>query len=256
MARGIFKLIEVASSSLSIEQAFLEDLKMSISKSEDSYVPSRFYKPSSMLCIRNMYYQRSGKSTDVRVLQASFKGILESGTDRHERIQKAISDMKKNGFDCEYIDVETFVKENNLTHIKIISKSGMETKCLNTKYSISFLADGIIKYKNKYYILEIKTEISSKFWNRTDAEDSHKTQATAYSLSFNINETIFLYENRDTCDKKSFLVVVTDDMKLDRVVGKIEECEGYLKRGIIPPKCDNKKACKYCNYVNSCREDG
>lgn len=255
MSRPIFKLIDIASNSLPVEQAFLEDLKCSIVKAKKPYKPSKLYKPSSMVCVRNMYYQRLGYELSANSTTPELEGILESGTDRHERIQKAIIEMKTNGFPCEYIDVESFVKSRQLEDIEIVSKQGIETKCLNKKYSISFLTDGIIKYRNHYYVLEIKTETSNKNWRRQEPEDGHKTQATAYSLSFGIDDVIFLYENRDNCSKKAFLVHVTDEMKFDRVVGKIESCEDYIKRGIIPPKCENKKACQYCNYLNQCRKD-
>lgn len=256
MSRAIFNLIDVASNSLPIEQAFLEDLKLSIVKNKKTRKPSTYYKPSSLACIRNMYYQRTGTDVNGNKPTSELEGILESGTDRHERIQQYIINMKENGFPCEYVDVETYVKSRNLKDIVIIGKNGIETKCLNTKYNISFLTDGIIKYRGKYYVLEIKTETSSKSWNRKEPEDSHITQATAYSLSFLIDDVIFLYENRDTCSKKTFLVHVTPEMKLDRVVGKIESCDGYVSRGIVPPKNENKKICQYCNYVNQCRKDG
>lgn len=256
MSRALFSLIENACKCLPPEQAFLEDLKVSIVKSQSPKKPSTYYKPSSMVCIRNMYYQVTAEPLSSNSTTSELQGILESGTDRHERIQQAIINMKGNGFPCEYIDVETFVKTRNLTDIEIVSKNGFETKCLNKRYGISFLVDGIIKYKGHYYILEIKTETSNKFWRREDAEDHHKTQATAYSVSFGIDDVIFLYENRDNCAKKTFLVHVTPEMKMDRVIGKIEQCDYYVKNGLTPPKEENKKICQYCKYINSCRRDG
>lgn len=257
--RAIFKLIDAATQSLPIEQAFLADLELSIQKSDQVRKPSPFYKPSSMVCLRNMYYQRTGEDLTYNNKSASFIGISHSGTDRHERIQKAVAEMKANGFDCEYVDVAEFVKSRNLTDLDIVKKQGMETKLFNKKYNISFLCDGIIKYKGRYYILEIKTETSGKHYRRRsskDAEDSHKTQASAYSLSLGIDDVIFLYENRDTCDKMTILVHVTDEMRMDRVIGKIEECDGYISRLIVPPKHPDKAPCKYCNYLNSCKRDG
>lgn len=257
--RAIFQLIDAATKSLPAEQAFLADLEASIQKSDKVRKPSPFYKPSSMHCLRNMYYQRIGEELTPSHRAASLVGITESGSDRHERIQKAVASMKANGFDCEYVDVAEFVKSRNLTDLQIMRKQGMETKLFNKKYNISFLCDGIIKYKGHYYVLEIKTETSRKHYERRsskEAEDSHKTQATAYAVSFGIDDVIFLYENRDTCDKMTIFVHVTDEMKMDRVIGKIEECDGYVSRQIVPPKHPNKAPCKYCNYLNSCKRDG
>ena len=66
---------------------------------------SNCYKPSSMNCIRNMYFQRIGAQKDNSKASAERSRIGESGTAAHEYIQKHIMMMKKNGMDCEYIDV-------------------------------------------------------------------------------------------------------------------------------------------------------
>ena len=119
------------------------------------------------------------------------------------------------------------------------------------------MCDGIIKYKNHYYILELKTESSFKFVNRKDVDSSHYKQATAYSLAFGIDQVLFVYINRDVLDMKAFMFNVTDEMK-ESLVGYIEECDGYISRMITPPKPEDvpKKACNYCMYKTQCRKDG
>ena len=104
-----------------------------------------------MNCIRNMWYQVNGSDQDDGQTTYSLIGICNSGSDIHERIQKAVCAMKDNGMDCEYVDVETYVKDNGLKDIDIVSKQGMETKLYHKKYNMSFLCDGIIKYHGKYY---------------------------------------------------------------------------------------------------------
>ena len=44
----------------------------------------------------------------------------------------------------------------------------------------------------------------------------------------------------------------------EELIGKIEECEGYVERLICPPKPEDlpKKVCEYCNYRQQCRKDG
>jgi CRISPR/Cas system-associated exonuclease Cas4 (RecB family) len=242
-----------------VEQAFLRDLKASIEMDANKSVrvASKTYKPSGMTCIRFMWFQLTEalpNKTDTR--SAELEGICESGTDRHERIQNAIMRMKENGMDCEYIDVGEYVTAHNLTDLDIISKNGNETKLYNRRYNISFLCDGIIRYKGKYYILEIKTETSNKFWNQKEVMDEHKLQGTAYSLSFEIDDVIYLYECRDNCAKKSFRFHVTDDMR-DTLVNKINTCDAYVANNICPPKPDmTKSACSYCNYSEECKKYG
>ena len=121
---------------------------------------------------------------------------------------------------------------------------------------MSFMCDGIIKYKNHYYILEVKTETSNKWWSREGVDEKHYNQATAYSIAFGLDEIIFLYVNRDILDMKTFIFKPTDDMK-QNLIGTIEECDEYVKKIILPPKPEtiNKRVCEYCSYRERCRKN-
>lgn len=257
--KNVMRLIDQAKENLSPEEAFLNDLKASIEKvdSKNKHKPSKTYKPSSLQCIRNMYFQVSGAECSGDRNTSELVGICESGTDRHERIQQYVCDMKKSGIDCEYINVSDYVKSRNLDYLDIVSNKKYETKLYHKTLNMSFLCDGIIRYKGHYYILEIKTESIYKWQNRKDVAEEHKNQATAYSTALNIDNVLFLYECRDNCSKKCYLFNVTDDMKTE-LVGKIEECDGYVKRMICPPKPKDlpKKVCAYCNYKNLCKQKG
>lgn len=257
--KNVCRLINTVTETLPLEQDFLNDLKRSIEMTadKDSRLPSKTYKPSGMNCIRASYYQIMGVQPDESSSSYSMVGICNSGTDIHVRVQTAVEQMKENGMDCEYIDVADFVKQRNLDYLDIVSKNGMETKLYHKKFNMSFMCDGIIKYKNHYYILELKTESSFKFMNRKDVDPSHYQQGTAYSLAFGLDEVIFVYINRDILDMKSFMFKVTPEMK-ENLVGYIEECDGYVHRMIAPPKPENvtKKACSYCGYKTQCRKDG
>lgn len=257
--KNVMRLIETVTDTLPPEQDFLNDLKRSIEMTadKDTRLPSKTYKPSGMNCIRQSYYQIVGKQPDPSNSSYSFVGICNSGTDIHIRIQIAVEQMKDNGMDCEYIDVTEFVKRRNLTDLEIVSKSGMETKLYHKKFNMSFMSDGIIRYKSHYYILEIKTENSYKFMNRKDVDPSHYNQGIAYALAFGIDQVLFVYINRDVLDMKAFMFNVTGEMK-EGLVGYIEDCDGYVKRLIAPPKPENveKKTCSYCLYRTQCRKDG
>ena len=241
------------------EQDFLEDLKRSIEMTENKSATksSNFYKPSSMNCIRNMYYTRTRKKQDENSSSYVMWGICNSGTDTHIRVQTAVQQMQDNGIDCEYVDVASFVKQRKLDHLKIVSKNGMETKLRDNVLNLSFMCDGIIRYKGHYYILELKTESSNKWYYRTNVDESHYTQATCYSMCLDLDEVLFIYINRDVFDMKSYLFTVTEDMKA-KVVDLIERCDKYVEKLICPPKPNNlsKKTCDYCDYKTQCRKDG
>lgn len=238
-----------------VATTFLQELEKSIVMDSATGKPykSTYYKPSSLTCLRYMYFYRTQTPIDEVNKPASSISILHSGEDRHLRIQNAISNMKKNGFDCEWVDVETYIKEHNLTHLEIQGKKQFETTVYNKDLDMLFLCDGLIKFENKYYIVEIKTENSTNFYKRIGVAEEHKHQATCYSLSFLINNVIFIYENRDFCLRKAFLFTVTDTLK-DEVKNLIKKCNECVDKKILPEKMPNKN-CKYCDYRIKCSQD-
>lgn len=257
--KNICRLIDCAKEDIAPEQSFLSDLKRSIemTNSKNSRAPSKSYKPSSMTCIRNMYYQVTGHKQDEGYTPYTLVGICNSGTDIHERTQKYVADMINNGIDCEYINVADFVRTRNLDYLDIVEQKGMETKLFHKALNISFLCDGIIRYKNKYYILELKTESQYKWQSRKGVDPKHYAQGTAYSLAFKINDVIFVYISRDVLEMKSFMFTPTEDMK-NALVNKILECDNYVKENKLPPIPEDvpKSSCEYCSYRNSCRQSG
>ena len=277
MARGLFSvsnLIKKEEASKNIASLFLQRIEEAYVKIQPPYKPSIYYKPSSLVCLRQMYFTRKGIDPEEEYKTASGIGILESGTDRHDRIQHVLDAMKNLGMEFEYIDVETYVKEHNLADIEIIEKKGMETKCFNKRYNMSFLTDGIIKYipENKYFIFEFKTEISQKFQTREHEEVIHQSQAACYALNFGIPDTLFVYEDRNFCNHKAFHYHVTEDDKKFKVTDKIEKVEKYLKEDKVQPKITNKdidpnyvggqdrvtgpsaKICQYCKFKEHCNK--
>lgn len=256
-SRALLNVLNLASDEeVPVEQAFLRDLKASIEKNagKNVHVASKTYKPSGMNCIRFMWFQMIGAIPRQDSKSAELEGICESGTDRHERIQNAIAAMKDNGIDCEYIDVGEYVRSRNMEDVEVVSKSGNETKLHNKRYNMNFLCDGVIRYKGKYYILEIKTETRDKFWQQTAVKTEHYLQGTAYSLSLEIDDVLYLYECRDNCAKKCYLLHITSDMKND-LVAKIITCDSHVENNTCPPKPQDltKSACAYCNYAEECK---
>ena len=256
--KSISKLIDRVNKEVPVEEMFLTDLKRSIELDNDknSRKPSQTYKPSSMKCIRNMYYQVTGAEPDSSDSNYCSVGICNSGTDIHVRIQTAVSQMKDNGFDCEYIDVAEYVKQRQIDSLDIISKSGMETKLYHKDLNISFLCDGIIRYRNHYYILELKTEASFKFAQRKGVDPSHYAQGTAYSMIFNIPDVLFVYISRDVLDMKAYMFRPTEEM-VKELVDKINTCDEYVAKNEVPPKPGDidRRTCNYCSYKSICDKE-
>lgn len=260
--KSVLRMLDESTNEGSVEENFLIDLKRSIELTDEKNrrLPSQTYKPSGMNCIRSMYYQVIGAIPTETSSNYSMVGICNAGSDIHQRIQQAVLDMKSNGVDCEYINVADYVRSRNLDYLEIVKEPDFEhhdyeTKLYHKILNMSFLCDGIIKYKGKYYILELKTEASFKFNGRTDVDPKHHNQGTAYSLAFGIDDVVFVYINRDLLDMRSFMFHVTDEMR-QKLVDKIQECDSYVQSKKVPPKPEiSAKACQYCSYKTQCDAD-
>lgn len=254
--KNIVKLIDEANVQVSPEKSFLQDLQRSIEMDEVKHKrpPSKTYKPSGMNCMRASYYTITGVPAVEDEMGYSIIGICSSGSETHERIQKAVAGMKDNNMDCEYVDVGQYIRTRDYPDIEIVSQQGMETKLYHKELNMSFLCDGIIRYKGCYYILELKTETTNKFWNRNGVDPGHYMQAKAYCTALGLNKVIFVYICRDNSQMKSFLYEVTDEMKQE-VIDYVKTCNEYIESAIVPPPLEDKRKCQYCGYKERCGKD-
>lgn len=236
-----------------ISNNFIKDLKWSIEETarKNDYKPSKKYKPSSLKCIRNMYYQRTGADLDPPTPSYILEGICNSGTDIHIRVQQAVEQMQKNNINCEYVDVGNYIEEHKIPDVKVLGKTEMETRLGYDPLFMTFMADGIIKYNDQYYILEIKTETDNKWKTTFDVLEEHKDQARAYSLVLGLDTVVFLYVNRSNLDLKSFIYTPTEEEKLE-LKNKILTCEQFVEKGKTPSKPRSNVACDYCRYKQRC----
>lgn len=257
--QNVARLIDLASKEQPVNESFLADFKRSIELTDEKCrgLSSPTFKPSSLNCARGCYYQIMQAQPDEGHSSFNMIGICNSGTDIHVRVQTAVMQMIENGIDCEWIDVAEYIREKCLNYLIVREKKGTETKLYDTRYGtyISFMCDGIIKYKGKYYILEIKTESSNKWYSRENVDPKHHKQAISYSNSFKLDDVLFLYVERDLLNCKCYIFHVTNEMRHD-LIAFFNEVQGYVERQIAPPKPDNNKICRYCNYITQCKKDG
>ena len=115
-----------------------------------------------------------------------------------------------------------------------------------------FMCDGLVFYKGEYYIIEIKTESTHKYGSHEEPWPAHKLQAACYSMCIGVPKVIFLYENRDNCDKKGYLFEVPEAM-IDKIGNTIAYVDNCVVKGIVPPKELDK--CTYCKYKMECERN-
>lgn len=255
--KTLMSLIKSKKEELPIEQSFLNDFKQTIMKLNPPRKPSKTFKPSSMNCARNMYFQILGAEVDTTITDPTSVRICETGSDSHERIQAYVSKMQECGFDCEWVDVEKYLEvqhsQGKLLSTRVMSKKQFETHCYNSDYNMSFLCDGVIRYREHYYILEIKTEVDNKGLYRTEADPNHRRQSICYSLCLGIDDIMWYYEERNFCTGKPFLTHNTDADKYE-IIELIDTVNQAISDQLPPPKTDNKRVCAYCPYKTECKK--
>lgn len=252
--KSLAKMVHNAQTN-SIANMFVDDLIYTVEQSNKTdYIPSLSFKPSGIGgCERGLYYELSGIKPDGTSEGYELVGICESGTDRHETLQNYVQNMQQNNVDCEWLDVGQYLEEKGISDPVVIEKKGNETKLYSRKYNMRFMCDGLIRYKGELYILEIKTESTHKFSNHNEPWPSHIQQATCYAMNLQVPKVIFLYENRDNCSKKGYIVTVTEKMiqRVETIINRVTQC---VSEGKVPPPEPSK--CTYCKYKNQCRIDG
>lgn len=262
--RKLSKLISQSVMRQPLNKAFLTDLMAAIEARDRKYKrkPSQYYKPSSFVCLRQMYFMRIGETPDDTRTEYNAIGMADTGTRRHEAIQEVLMEMEALGYDWRYVDVADYIKrkqeEGKCLDIEVVGKHGAETKLFHKTLSISFMCDGILERisTGQYYLFEFKNQVSFKFNGKEKVDAEHIDQVSTYCMALDLDQAFVTYENRDTCNLECPETFdVTPEMK-QRQVDKILECESYVEKLIPPPVYDTTKPCRWCQYATACKKAG
>ena len=262
--RGLINAIVSPVKERPLNRVFLGDVMTAIEKYDKltAYKPSVWYKPSSLNCLRQMYFTRTEAEQDITVTEYNSIGMADTGTRRHVAIQTVLEHMEEMGYDWRYIDVAKYIDEKHKAgkclNLEVKGTKGAETKLFDSVYKVMFMCDGVMQRisTGEYYLFEFKNQISFKARDKEGVDEAHYNQVTAYCAELDLDKAFVLYENRDNCNLQCPEVFeVTQEMK-DNFFSRLLDCEGYVERLIPPPKTDNPKDCKWCKYKTVCRKAG
>lgn len=271
--RKLGKLVTASAKKQPLNKAFLTDVMSAIEvlDSKGRRMSSKSYKPSSMVCMRQMYYMVTGEKPDDSRTDYASIGMADTGTRRHVAIQEAISAMAELGYEWRYLDVEEYVRQKQSVgkclDIQIQGKRGVETKLFHKTLNISFMCDGIVRHipSQEDFLFEFKNQISFKYGHddkepgavsKSHIDTQHEDQVCTYCMALDLDRALVLYENRDNCNLECPEVFeVTAEMKQARV-DKILECDSYVERQIPPPMHEDTKPCRWCSYKTACKKHG
>ena len=262
---GNNKVSSPKTASLPINYEFLNYLKTYIEeyRTHSSHIPSIYYSPSSLNCIRQMYYKRTGTNVDIIEDNYSSIGMADTGTRRHEAIQDVLVYMNSKHSRFLYIDVDRFISERQkrgkcLT-LQVKGKCGAETAVFDTKRNVSFRVDGIIyDIRNKqFYLFEFKNQISFKASKKSEVDQAHKNQVHCYCALLELDKALVVYENRDNCELYCPEVLEVTDYEKLSILNLLDKCESFVNENKVPPVPEDVSniTCNYCNYKSTCRQD-
>lgn len=262
MRKRLIEAVKGANERKSLNKVFLSDVMTAIEKYDNlkAHKPSEWYKPSSLNCLRQMYFMRTKTEQDDTITDYTSIGMADTGSRRHVAIQTVLENMESMGYDWRYVDVSDYIdmkkSQGKCAFLDVVGKNGAETKLFDNAMKVMFLCDGIMQRisTGEYYLFEFKNQISFKANGKEGVDKEHYNQVSAYCAELDLNKALVLYENRDNCNLECPEVFeVTQEMK-DSFYDRLLDCEGYVERLIVPPKCENTKICRWCKYKTACRE--
>jgi CRISPR/Cas system-associated exonuclease Cas4 (RecB family) len=219
----------------------------------ESKTPSRTFAPSQIRCKRVSWFRLRGvepeqESTVDRA--TNFTAMV--GTACHRNIQEVLSDK----LGASWVDPEDYLKSKQLLYKYSCRKNGYETQIeIFEPIPIKFAPDGIIFWKGKYWLLEIKTSEYSSFDKLSNIKPQHSDQIKCYATLLDIHDVLVLYQDRMYGGIKCYEVTVTDNDMKD-MWAMFTDVQNCVKMNVAPAKPDERKYCSpsYCRYYNRCKE--
>ena len=234
-------------------------------KSRDAKILSEYddpshktFAPSSFRCRRIQWFRLRGVQPDKPKTADSvldFTAVV--GTALHGMIQETLADSLGD----RWVDVGQYIKEN-LTdperYLLTTVPGSFETQVEILDPPVRFSCDGIIKWKDEYVLLEIKSSEFSSWSELTDPKPQHVDQTKCYCALLNLNRVFFLYIDRQYGGVKCYDVRHPSDNQT-KILKEMKEVQELAEYHICPdplPKGDSWCTPAHCKYYIKCSEYG
>lgn len=221
------------------------------------------FAASSFRCDRRSWFRLRGVQPDsARNTDAVLEFTAEIGTACHRIIQTRLKQHLSINADAEWVDVQAYIDEHRglfgSNYVCNRDDSGLETQVEVADPPIRFACDGIIRWKGRLYLLEIKSAEFSTWDKLIDAKDEHKDQAKLYATLLHLDGVLFLYIDRQYGSIKCFEMSVSS-LDKSAVHDKIDYVLRMVESNLAPdplPKGDRWCTSAMCPYYKKCREYG
>jgi CRISPR/Cas system-associated exonuclease Cas4 (RecB family) len=204
---------------------------------KSSYKKKVSFAPSSLgfagSCPRYWYYAFNGAEFDDKIEPAS-RAAMDSGIDRHIRIQKVYEQA-----DLEDVDIEKEVRYSDPP--------------------IRGFVDALVSMNGQTAVGDIKTVRSDKFnyiAQRMKVNKTHALQILIYMYILDVKYGYIHYEDKDTNAELFIPVTMTPRLKeyVERVFDWMRAVKENADNGEMPKRPFAKQAinCKYCPLATQC----
>lgn len=224
---------------------------------ECSKPPSPYIAPSGLRCQRAQWFRLRGTEPDRassadRVLNFT----AEIGTACHRMIQSNLRDALGE----DWISVTDYLNTHDIGHTYITKEvdDGLETQVEFTDVPIRFACDGIIRWKGKLYLLEIKSSEYSSFDDLTDPKSEHLEQIKCYSTMLKLSGVIVIYIDRQYGGLKFYEETISES-EMDNIRNTIQHIIDCVDANIAPdrlPTGDSWCSPNRCKWYKKCKEWG
>ena len=229
---------------------------------KDAARPSnKTFAASSFRCDRKSWFRLRGVQPDtVTVPDRGLQFTADIGTACHRIIQTNL----KAGLKENWLSVSKYLNDLEQTDYKFTynlkeDEDGLETLVeVTDPYPVRFACDGLIRWNDTIYLLEIKTSEYSSWNDMTDPKEEHIDQVKCYATLLHLDNVLFLYQDRQHGDFKCYELKVTS-LDKENIVNRFEHVMKCVKTNLAPdplPKGDKWCNPSMCPYYKKCSEYG
>lgn len=223
-----------------------------------------FSPSSASKCERELFFKGIKAPQDEKPFFPYHNRWMRNGSAIHSAVQKDLLYGEKYVENPAFTVVRTKkgrpAWEKNIRYVKQIEHNGV-------RFQIYGMCDGVLVYTpdNSKVGFEFKTKSTTigaiGDFKMKDAQPEHREQCTAYSILFNLNEYLIVYESlaKDQWNKneeakpdmRAFYVEITDHDKT-LLLDKFAKVAQMYYEGKTPSA--NHSKCIFCLYKSCCGE--
>ena len=216
------------------------------------------FSGSSFRCDRRSWFRLRGTQPDtLQVPDKTLNFTADIGTACHRIIQSNLINLLGD----DWLSVKDYMHFANLPYKYEVEhdEGDPESQVHIIDPPIRFAVDGLIRWKDKVYLLEIKTSEFASWNDLTEPKPQHIDQIKCYASLLNIHNVLFLYQDRQYGGFKCFEVKVTD-YEMQKIKDRFKYVMDMVEKNLAPdPLPKNDPWCSssaMCPYYKKCQEYG